>query len=166
VLSMRPLTSQFQADLEARKLHSSYDDLVEKAPVRCFRCWSGGDDGDFYVIPDGRACQPYKLLSGEEPRWAYPLPESPNQAEDLVREVDPGAVDQRRFGEKTFEVTHYVALHLRIRARNIDFTYDELPPEPVVVEALRPLFASSAVEVSSIEYEYGEVESDEDEVEE
>ncbi len=161
---MRARTEQFWTDLHAGKIRPEADDQEWKPATDCYLCWPGGEEDDYYVLASGQACEPYKLVSGDPLRWAYPLPEAENQA-DLVREVFPkDAKALRYYEEQTFKLTPHVALALRVRARNADLAYDQLPPISAIEEALRPLFASSSVEVEDVFYDYdaGDLESEDD----
>lgn len=166
---MRSQTAQFNADLSAGKVDPLDDDLARGDQTMCFLCWPGGDEFEYYVLPTGQACVAYKLLSGEQLRWAYPTPEFEVVDDaDLVSEVPASAALARKYTEKDYELDQHIVVSLKVRARNYDDVQSKLPEESLVAEALRPLFTSSVVEVVEVTYDYegGGIVSPEDEDEE
>lgn len=128
--------------------------------VDSFRC-RDYEGYDFYALPTGQVCQMWKGKGGQP---VYSLPAYPSPS-DFVKEADPEDIERERYEDSfitTWRLNSSLLLTLKVRAKNAESAYDQLPPISEVKKALSPLFFSTDVELEEVSYEHDEIEEEED----
>jgi hypothetical protein len=134
-------------------------DPAHMVTVDCFRC-RDYEGYDFYALPTGQMCQMWK---GEGGQPVYSLPAYPSHS-DFVKEADPKDIERERYENgfiTTWRLESSLLLTLKIRAKNAESAYDQLPPIGEVKKALSLLFSSTGIELEEVSYEHDEIEEEE-----
>jgi len=134
-------------------------DPAHAVMVDSFRC-RDYEGYDFYALPTGQICQVWK---GEGGQPVYSLPAYPSRG-DFVKEADPEDIERERYeGDftTTWRLNSSLLLTLKIRAKNAESAYDQLPPISEVEKALSSLFSSAGVELEEISYDHNLIEEEE-----
>jgi hypothetical protein len=131
--------------------------------VEGFNCRD--DEGnDFFALANGQLPQMWK---DEKEQPVYSLPAYPSSY-DLVKEVDPVEMDiQTERYEDSFQTAwrleSSLLLTLKVRAKNAESAYDQLPSIGEVEKVLGSLFSSAGIELEEVSYDHDEIEEEEGE---
>jgi hypothetical protein len=105
------------------------------------------------------------MWKGEGGQPVYSLPAYPS-SDDFVKEADPEDIERERYEDSfmaSWRLESSLLLTLKVRAKNAESAYNQLPSIGEVEKVLGSLFSSAGIELKEVSYEHDEIEEEEGE---